>query len=271
MSLLGDTPQQWTAKHIIAHHIDTNITPIDDDTMYPIKRILLPLKRYWFHKYQHIYIWFLYSFVYYPWTISHNIKFFYGIFFNKNSIVYDGIIQCKFYYLFDYFEAISCIFIHHFIRILPFIYLPTWYHAIIMSLITEFSSSIWFSLQFAVNHETFEAIYNNSANYHNKVFVDSNKNRDFGQHQLITSHNYSINNLLTLHLSGGLNFQIEHHLFPSIHYKYYPYLSKIVQNTAKQFNLPYNTSKSFFIGIIKHYKLLWIMGNYDKPEKKYIN
>lgn len=182
--------------------------------------------------------------------------------------IYEGIVQCRFNGLFDYFEAASCIFIHWILRLLPFIYLPTWSQAIIISLITEFSSSIWFSLQFAVNHETFEAVNNASADYHNKVFTDSNKNRDFGAHQVITSHNYSIDYPLTLELSGGLNYQIEHHLYPSIHYKYYPDLSKIVQKTCKEYELPYNYSKSFFIGIFKHYQLLRTMGNYDIPKMK---
>eukprot|EP00483_Globobulimina_turgida_P002580 UN02584 len=265
MSLLGDTPQQWTAKHVIAHHIDTNITPIDDDTMYPVKRVLLAYERKWFHEYQHIYIWMLYAFVYYPWTISHNIKFFIGLFFN-DGIVYEGIIPCRFNTTLDWIEGISCILIHHSLRLLPFFCLPTWYPAIIISLIGEFSSSVWFSLQFAVNHETLESVW--FAGKHTTIFDEKNKNRDFGSHQLITSHNYSVDYWPTLHLSGGLNYQIEHHLYPSVHYKHYPELAKIVQKAANEFNLPYNESRTFFQGVAKHYRLLKLMGNTDQPDVK---
>eukprot|EP01084_Bolivina_argentea_P306379 529433_1 len=258
MSFLGDTPQQWTAKHVIAHHIDTNIIPIDDDTMYPIKRVLYSYDRYWYHRYQHIYIWLLYSFVYLPWTISHNIKFILGVL-SKSGKIKEGIINVRITTPFEWLEAISCILIHHIIRLLPFIFLPIWYHAIIITLLSEFSSSIWFSLQFAVNHETPEAVAlsGDSKNIYNEL-------RDFGQHQLITSHNYSVGFWPTLHLSGGLNYQIEHHLFPSVHYKHYPELSKIVQSAAKEFNLPYNQSHSFCEGVTKHYELLKVMGNNDK-------
>eukprot|EP00484_Ammonia_sp_Unknown_P014921 CAMPEP_0197080042 /NCGR_PEP_ID=MMETSP1384-20130603/213932_1 /TAXON_ID=29189 /ORGANISM="Ammonia sp." /LENGTH=463 /DNA_ID=CAMNT_0042518923 /DNA_START=32 /DNA_END=1423 /DNA_ORIENTATION=- len=264
MCLVGDTPQQWTAKHVLAHHIDTNITPIDDDTMYPIKRVLSSYDRYWYHAYQHVYIWFLYFFVYLPWTISHNIKFIYGALFNHGKI-YESVVECYYNSLLDYLESVSCIIVTHCIRLLPFFCLPTWTHAIIIALIAEFSSSVWFSLQFAVNHEVLETVDNGSAGHHNVTFSDKNKNRDFGAHQMITSHNYSVGFWPTLHLSGGLNYQIEHHLFPSVHYKHYPELGKIVESTAKEFNLPYTKSSSFMQGVWRHCKLLYIMGNNDKP------
>jgi len=263
MAVVGDTPAQWTAKHVVAHHIDTNITPIDDDTMYPIKRVLPSLERLWLHRFQHIYIWALYAFVFVPWTVSHNIKFFVGLFLNEGK-VYEGIVQCRHDTVFEWMESISCIVIQWIIRLLPFLCLPTWWQAIAISLIFELSSSVWFSLQFAVNHETLESVYNGSAGHHNEVFTELNLHRDFGAHQVITSHNYSVGKWTALHVSGGLNYQIEHHLFPSVHNRHYPALSKIVRETAKEFNLPYNASDTFWVGLRKHAKLLYVMGRYDE-------
>ena len=129
-------------------------------------------------------------------------------------------------------------------------------------------SSVWFSLQFAVNHETEEA-----SNFSAKgsEMMNNKNTRDWGAHQLLTSHNYSIDFLPSLHLSGGLNYQIEHHLFPSVHYKFYPDLSKLVRQTAKEFNLPYNCSNSFVGGVVKHYQLLKHMGNNDTFQRESIN
>jgi len=248
MAFVGETPAQWTAKHVLAHHIDTNIVPQDDDTMYPIKRILPSFPRYWWHNYQHIYIWLLYSFVCYPWSVSHNIKVVLGL---VSGEIYEGCIQVHHSNILDWLETVSAIVIHHILRLLPFIYLPTWWQAIFIAVLAEISSSTWFSLQFAVNHEIEESILLSGSD---KDVL--NGSRDWGAHQLITSHNYSIDFLLALHLSGGLNYQIEHHLFPSVHYKYYPELSKIVQQTSQEFNLPYNYTSSFFEGIIKHFYLL---------------
>ena len=85
---------------------------------------------------------------------------------------------------------------------------------------TWYKNSVWFSLQFAVNHEIEEAC-NFSASV--KEMDSVNADRDWGAHQVLTSHNYSIDSWLPLHLSGGLNYQIEHHLFPSVHFKFMIY------------------------------------------------
>lgn len=301
---------QWTAKHVVAHHIDTNITPIDDDTMYPIKRVLPSLERLWLHRFQHIYIWALYAFVFVPWTVSHNIKFFVGLFLNEGK-VYEGIVQCRHDTVFEWMESISCIVIQWIIRLLPFFCLPTWWQAIAISLIFELSSSVWFSLQFAVNHETLESVYNGSAGHHNEVFTELNLHRDFGAHQVITRYLFitifAVNPFAVLFalwsviITPSGNGQLctwavvsttklvfnpfiqcssavgaqwrcsipcwhctEHHLFPSVHNRHYPALSKIVRETAKEFNLPYNASDTFWVGLRKHAKLLYVMGRYDE-------
>jgi hypothetical protein len=74
MSLSGATTTQWTAKHVIAHHIETNVVPVDDDTMYPMKRVLVALPRLAFHKYQHLYMWLIYLITIPLWTISNLVK-----------------------------------------------------------------------------------------------------------------------------------------------------------------------------------------------------
>ena len=137
MCCVGDTPAQWTAKHVLAHHIDTNVVPYDDDTMYPVKRVLPCFEREWWHSYQHIYIWFFYSFLYYPWTLSHNIKFIIGTF---KGEIYEGSVIVRLENIVDWLETVSCIVIHHIMRILPFIFLPTWWQAFFISFLAEWSS-----------------------------------------------------------------------------------------------------------------------------------
>ena len=62
--------------------------------------------------------------------------------------------------------------------------------------------------------------------------------------------------MFALHLSGGLNMQIEHHLFPGVHYRHYPALSRLVRAACAEFHLPYNTSSSIFEAVAKHYRVL---------------
>lgn len=262
-SLIGlGTPQQWTARHVIAHHIDTNLVPVDADTAYPIKRVLPCYQRYWFHAYQHIYMWLLYAAVFLPWMLQENFQFAYGVAFNSGK-VYESVVQCYFGSLLDYLEAMSCILVPHSLRLIPFVLLPTWYDALFVTLAVDMTSSLWFSLQFVVNHEILDTVDTDFTGFREVVLSDE---RDFGVHQLLTSHNYSVGFWPALHLSGGLNHQIEHHLFPSVHYKHYPALAEIVQATAKEFNLPYHQAPSFFHALCKHHKLLYVMGRNDKSQ-----
>merc|ERR1719229_928807 len=205
------------------------------------------------------------SLVFVLWSISHHLRFLFGLL-CKGGRVYDGRTRVRHDGLLEWMESLSCIAIHWMIRALPFVYLPSWWQAIVISLIFEMSSSVWFSLQFAVNHETLENVLSDSTGHLSTVFVDSNAHRDFGAHQVITSHNYSVGRWFALQLSGGLNYQIEHHLYPSVHNRHYPALSNIVRETAKEFNLPYNASDTFWVGVQKHAKLLYVMGKYDDSD-----
>jgi linoleoyl-CoA desaturase len=62
---------------------------------------------------------------------------------------------------------------------------------------------------------------------------------------------------------GGLNYQVEHHLFPNICHVHYKKLSKIVSETANEFNLPYNSNKTFLSALVEHTKMLKQLGRYD--------
>jgi len=160
--------------------------------------------------------------------------------------------------LFDWMETLSCIALHYVTRLAPFYFLNSWYHAWVVFLLAEVVSSVWFSLQFAVNHELEAPVEFSESS--GKVHGE---NRDWGVHQLLTSHNYSVGFMPALYVSGGLNYQIEHHLFPSVHCKHYPALADIVQQTAKEFNLPYNSSPNFYDSVVKHYNWLKEMGSRD--------
>ena len=59
---------------------------------------------------------------------------------------------------------------------------------------------------------------------------------------------------------GGLNYQIEHHLFPGICHVHYADISKIVKKTAYDYDLPYNCQVNFFQAIIAHGKMLYSLG-----------
>jgi linoleoyl-CoA desaturase len=59
---------------------------------------------------------------------------------------------------------------------------------------------------------------------------------------------------------GGLNFQVEHHLFPNICHVHYPAIAKIVESTAKEYEVPYLINKTLFQAVASHYRLLEELG-----------
>jgi linoleoyl-CoA desaturase len=80
-------------------------------------------------------------------------------------------------------------------------------------------------------------------------------------HQLRTTCNFSPKSRVFSWFVGGLNYQIEHHLFPSISHVHYRKLSKIVRQTAQEYNIPYHVYPNFVVVLWQHAKHLWFLGN----------
>ena len=80
-------------------------------------------------------------------------------------------------------------------------------------------------------------------------------------HQLQTTSNFANDNSLLTKIIGGLNFQIEHHLFPSICHVNYPQIAPIVKKTAEEFGVPYYYLPTVGSAIRAHFRLLKSLGN----------
>ncbi len=74
--------------------------------------------------------------------------------------------------------------------------------------------------------------------------------------QLATTANFSNKSWLVTWYTGGLNFQIEHHLFPNISHIHYPMIAKIVKETAAEMNLTYHEHKTFWQATAAHFQYL---------------
>ena len=79
-------------------------------------------------------------------------------------------------------------------------------------------------------------------------------------HQLLTTTNFAPSSKIFSWFVGGLNYQIEHHLFPNVCHVHYRKLSEIVKKTAKEFSLPYYTQPSFLKALIQHGRMLYKLG-----------
>ena len=83
-------------------------------------------------------------------------------------------------------------------------------------------------------------------------------------HQVKTTSDFSPNSKVISWLVGGLNYQIEHHLFPRVSHIHYPALSKVVKEKCEEFNLPYNCIPSFGQAMVSLFRMIHWLGK--KPQ-----
>mmetsp|Transcript_33378 Transcript_33378/g.92992 ORF Transcript_33378/g.92992 Transcript_33378/m.92992 type:complete len:117 (+) Transcript_33378:25-375(+) len=86
---------------------------------------------------------------------------------------------------------------------------------------------------------------------------------DWAEMQIRTSCNWSIHSTMWWLISGGLNFQIEHHLFPGVCHVHYPAISKIVRAACEEHGLPYNAYPSYWAIYKSHIRTLYLLGRGD--------
>jgi linoleoyl-CoA desaturase len=79
-------------------------------------------------------------------------------------------------------------------------------------------------------------------------------------HQVVTTMNFAQHNRAINWYVGGLNFQIEHHLFPQMCHLVYPRIAPLVREVCAEFGVRYQTDDSFWHAIGEHYRSLKLFG-----------
>jgi linoleoyl-CoA desaturase len=248
-SLNGASVYMWKKMHNVAHHTYTNVPGYDEDIApASIIRVSPEAELKPVHKFQHIYSFVLYTLSTISWVfVKDYVKFFKNEVGNYNNKTHK---RKEYFFLFFYKMIAYTLF-----WILPFLLInDTWYHILIgivsMYLVSGFYLSLVFMLAHAVEEMHFPTP-NIKGTIENQWLV----------HQLYTTSNFCSSSPLAAFLTGGLNQQIEHHLFPNICSIHYPELSKIVKETTTEFGIPYREFKGFGNALLSHYKFLKAMGN----------
>lgn len=248
VNVLGANSFLWNMKHNVIHHTYTNIDGVDDDIDVGIfMRMSKTQKKYMMHKYQHYYFWILYSFLYILWIfVLDYIKYFRG---SIGEIKINNM-KLNDHIVFWLFKAL-----HLFL----FIGLPLYFlgiklflvYFLVMTLVAGFVLSIVFQLAHTVEDTHFP-----------QADLKSGKMEDeWAVHQLKTTANFATKNKLVSWFVGGLNFQIEHHLFPKISHIHYPAISDIIRQTCKEFGIEYIEYPKVRYAIASHVNHLKAMGN----------
>jgi linoleoyl-CoA desaturase len=253
INFVGGSKPNWQMQHNVLHHTYTNIDGLDQD----IENgglIRLSPNTEWSkaHKYQHIYAWFLYSLMTIMWATSKNYS-------ELKDFVKLNVLATQNRTKKSLLAEISLTKIGYFAYILalPLIFMaPSWYVILIGFVLMHMISGIILAAIFQPAHVVETSEFN--------VAEEGRIDKSFEAHQLYNTANFATNAPVFSWFVGGLNFQIEHHLFPNICHVHYKKISKIVEETAKEYNLPYNVQPSFFRALVNHTKMLKLMGRKPK-------
>jgi len=247
--LIGGNAANWKIQHNRLHHSFTNVDGMDDDINVGFLMRFSPnQKKYKLHKYQHLYAWFLYGFLTLSWITS---KDFLQHFKYKKQGLTRGMGGDKKLLT----ELIIWKVVYYaFILVLPllFIQAPIWV-TIVSFLAMHFVAGLILSSVFQLAHVMPTSEYpipDEKGSLENTWAI----------HQMLTTANFSEKSNILSWYVGGLNYQIEHHLFPNICHVHYKKLSKIVRETAKEYQLEYYSQKNFVIALWNHAKMLKQLG-----------
>lgn len=247
-SLIGASAYVWSICHNIVHHTYTNISGHDEDIdvapglirfceKEPVNKI---------QRYQHFYAFALYSLAMLSWVFRKDYKKFFQTKIGSQVANHPKI---------EYFNLFFFKFLYYFLFIiLPLIVIDVpWWQFLIGFLTMQFAQGLVLGLVFQLAH----VVEGTSFPHPNE---EGNIEEAWAAHQMMTTANFAVNSKLAGFLCGGLNRQIEHHLFPKICHIHYPAIGKIVKNTALEFNLPYIESRTFFGALGSHYRMLRKLG-----------
>jgi linoleoyl-CoA desaturase len=247
LNVLGGNSFMWNMKHNVIHHAYTNIDGIDDDIdIQPWMRMSETQKKYRLHKYQHLYFWMLYSLLYIFWIFVLDYQKYF-----KSKV---GPVPLKKMTISDHLVFWGFKLINAFLFVgLPIYHLgfTNWLIGFaIFTCVAGFVLSLVFQLAHTVQDTAFPQVDE----------VTGKLDDEWAVHQIKTTANFATRNKVVSWLVGGLNFQIEHHLFPKISHVHYPAISKIVRQACAEHGLAYIEYPHVHLAVASHVAFLRRMG-----------
>ncbi|WP_304517519.1 fatty acid desaturase family protein [Cecembia rubra] len=247
INFLGANVHMWKTKHNVAHHSFTNVDDHDDDLNAGAFLRLGPnQKRYKVHRFQHRYFIFIYAILYFYWVFFTDYKKYVT---KKVAETPIKKMDLKEHVSFWGFKAV-----HLFLFIILPIYMVGFLPWLVGFLIFGLATGVIMSVVFQLAHVLEETSFPTPDKATNKL------EDDWAIHQLKTTANFATKNKVLSWLIGGLNFQIEHHLFPNISHIHYPAISKIIKDTCREYGIPYIEHPKMRLAIASHVNHLRHLG-----------
>ncbi|HSI90032.1 MAG TPA: acyl-CoA desaturase [Adhaeribacter sp.] len=226
LNILGGNVFMWNTKHNVIHHTYTNVDGVDDDLdARPFLRLCESQKKYKMHRFQHFYFWAVYAFLYIYWIgYSDFHKYFSG---KIGDFKIAKIKRSEHISFWSFKLGFVVLF-----AVLP-IFMVGFVSWLIGFMVFTMSTGLIMSVVFQLAHTVGETHFPLPEVKTNKI------EEAWAIHQLQTTANFATDNKLVSWFSGGLNFQIEHHLFPKISHVHYPEISKIIKKACQDYGIEY--------------------------------
>lgn len=250
LNFIGGYDRNWRIQHNILHHTYTNLDGLDEDIAGTVLIRMCPHKpRLRIHRFQHIYAWGLYALMNLTWVILKDFKLIFR--YNKEGLLKKEKITLR--------KALAEVVLLKLFYIGNIIVLPVlfsgmgWGQVLLGFLLMHIVAGLSLACIFQPAHVMETSSY--------PVPDEDRKIEDnWAKHQLLNTTNFAPGSKITAWFIGGLNYQIEHHLFPHVCHIHYPKLSKIVKSVAERYGIPYNVQPTFAKAIIEHGKMLKLLG-----------
>ncbi len=255
LNLLGGNAFIWKFKHNIIHHTYTNIDGVDDDiAKSPVMRQCESQKWVKAHRFQHVYIVFLYAISSFAWVSVMDFTKYFKKKIHNTDLQKMSQQEHIIFWLSKILYAV-------FYVIVP-VYLVGWKAWAIGFGFMHIALGLTLALVFQLAHVVEETEF---------VFAPGLEpqkiDEEWAIHQVRTTANFAPGNKIISWFVGGLNYQIEHHLFPKVSHVHYPAISGIVKDVCRKHNIHYTELKTMNAAIASHFRMMRTLG--QKPAMGY--
>ena len=255
VNFLGAYHVNWKIQHNVLHHSFTNVDGFDEDIHNSVLRFSPNQQRRGIYRFQVYYAPFFYGIMTLYWLISKDFEAL--VRYNKKNLLEKQGITLK--------KAVAQVIFNKtwylaLTVVLPMIVIDLpWWQILLGFLSMHFICGLLLTLIFQAAHVVEETDF---------YVTDDNGSveNNWAIHQMRTTTNFANGSAIFTWLIGGLNYQIEHHLFPNICHVHYKKISSIVKETAKEFSVPYLHHKTYFGALKSHFSFLYQLGKvkYDR-------
>jgi linoleoyl-CoA desaturase len=247
LDLIGVSSYMWHWKHAIYHHNYVNIVGYDPDVeVSSLARFAPHEKLLWFHRWQHLYMWVLYAFLVAKLHFYNDVQ---SLLFGRIHV--HPIPRPKGWSLVIFIGGKTTFLVLAFV-------LPLLYHRVLFVLfyygLTVFIMGVPLSVVFQLPHCT------GRSDHPLPDEATHELQNPWAVHQAEVTLDFDRGSRVKTWFFGGLNFHLEHHLFPSICHVNYPGMSRIVEKTCREFGVNYAEHRTFWTGLAEHYRWLREMG-----------